>query len=261
MSTVAATSPPPRRLAATAADLLESAPTRADADALLNGDSDEYYKDERAEAEAVADYVDHLNAEFGIAGLVAFSVSPLDGGPQLSLRHPPTGFEATVSLQQGRRRLQQQQQQHRHRPRRPPAFGVAPAFPMVGRSDGVAASAGASWAQLPPDGILRHAHWSVAASGAATVRSRARRGGEGEGEEEEDDDGESGDGDDENGVLDPAPSVCLVCSDSPATRALWPHAFSVAYTISLMATDDFPDEAEEEEEEQERKREQQKRSP
>ena len=214
----------PRRLAASAAaaaastqqqqQQLDAAPTRADAEALLNGDNDDDDDgDEESEAEAVRAYVSYLNSEFGIPGLVAASVSPLDGGPQLELSHPPTGFRATVSLHGavvtslvrpgvgellyledahgnavsasdggseeggGRTTTTTKTKTKSKGPRRPLAFGVAPAFPMVGRSDGVAASSGASWAQLPPDGILRHAHWSVAASGAATVHKK--RGGEG----------------------------------------------------------------------------------
>jgi len=291
-----------RRLAAAAASTqqqLDAAPTRADAEALLNGDDDD---DQQDEAEAVSSYVSYLNSQFGIPGLVSASVSPLDGGPQLELSHPPTGFLATVSLhgavvtslvRPGVGELLYLEDAHGNAvsadgggsgeegeweggrtrtmkgPRRPLAYGVAPAFPMVGRSDGVAAASGASWAQLPPDGILRHAHWSVAASGAATVH---KRGGEEEEKEEEgegagaavenhdDDDDDDIGWVDDGAVVDPAPSVCLVCSDSPATRALWPHAFSVAYTISLMATDDFPDEDEEEEEERKRVEEKRKKA-
>ena len=303
--------PPPHLAAAAAAPgsqaALESAPTRADADALLNGDVDVEDEDldevaEAAEAEAVASYVAFLNSEFGIPGLVEASASPLDGAPQLTLRHPPTGFEATVSLhgavvtslvrpgvgellylEDGRGNVVRQAGDEANEERRgggnrrrPLAFGVAPAFPMVGRSDGIASSAGAAWAQLPPDGILRHAHWSVAASGAATVEKRRweQEGDEGEGGgaaaavaeekgkgEAADDDGDDDDDDGEegSGVLDPAPTVCLVCADSPATRALWPHAFAVSYTISLMATDDFPREGEEEEQEERERREEEKK--
>ena len=62
---------------------------------------------------------------------------------------------------------------------------------------------------VPTDGVLGDTHWSVARTGVAPAEAP-----------------------------DPAPSVVVVCGDTPLSRALYPHPFAAALTLSLMATDD-----------------------
>jgi hypothetical protein len=306
-----------------------------------------------------------LYTEEGSAGGLSWPAA--DGDDKAAMAAPEAGGWGQRKGDEGRRPRRPPP------PRRPPAFGVAPAFPMVGRSDGLASSAGASWPQLPPDGILRHARWRVAASAAAATpvspreawpRWEARRivklvleareeelgeaaerggasrwrgwdawgagwdgprafdeasraapgradleafgawwgawGGEwwlerggrerfldwwhGDGDEGGGGDRDRGGGGggrsgrelwrefarelnaeaaeavEAGAASDPAPSVCLVCSDSPATRALWPHAFSATYTISLMQSDDFADEDEEARAERKKERAEERRA-
>jgi hypothetical protein len=88
---------------------------------------------------------------------------------------------------------------------------VRPAFPLVGRADGVASLSAAAAPAVPADGFLAAAHWSVVAAGVSP----------------------------DPDAVDPAPSVCIATHDTPATRALWPYPFAAAYTVSLMATDDL----------------------
>lgn len=103
--------------------------------------------------------------------------------------------------------------------------GVTLAFPQVGPAGGPASvSGGGSFPTTPSDGFLRHMHWSIYATGVADG------GGGG---------GEGGDGAPAALSADPAPSVCLVARDTAASRAVWPHAFEAAYTVSLMLVDDW----------------------
>ena len=205
------------------------------------------------------EYIAYCAREFGIPRLVSVGRGP-DGCPAVTLSHP-AGFTAVVSLHGAAvtrwarppsgaaaelgednellaLRSEGEAQAGGPAPAAaPPLDGVSPlpggvtlAFPQVGPGGGAgpsSVSGGGSFPTAPADGFLRHLHWSLYATGAASA------------------------GEDGPGAPDPAPSVCLVARDTAATRAVWPHRFEAVYTVSLMLADDWVPPADEEEEEEE----------
>lgn len=156
---------------------------------------------------AVDDYVAYLNSEFGIAGAIAAERTRA-GGPCVVLTHP-SGATATLDLHGAVVTSWTRPGGDELMARGAGGAGARPAFPLVGRADGVASLAGAPPPAVPADGVLGDIHWSVAGTGVAPPDA-----------------------------IDPAPSVCVVCGDTAATRSAWPHPFAAALTVSLMHTDD-----------------------
>ncbi|CAL5222130.1 g4449 [Coccomyxa viridis] len=89
--------------------------------------------------------------------------------------------------------------------------GIPLVFPQYGRASGVAAYAGVGNPAVPTHGFLSHLHWTLVDAGGS------------------DPDAE-----------DPCPTVVLEAESTTETYAVWPYHFRAVYTVSLMFTDDEP---------------------